>query len=149
MRLEDAKVSTDIKGEIQSADVLRAVERVLGAKPGETLGSTIVRDAATNTAVNVVSFADGRDYVPLPAILGQILWQMMEQARVAASVETYMGIWKAGSDVIEGASPGEDHPLVRQIRASIAATPQVTVPAPRRGPIPEGVKVFAGDRRIA
>lgn len=153
VRLEDAQSPADVPAEITIPDILRSVERFLGAEEGETMGSTIVRDPATDTVLNVVSFADGRDYVDLPAILNQIFWEVMEKQRTAVGTDTFMVIWKAGSDTVEGAPPGEGHPLVVQIRAALAARTQKSPPPPvqaaaPRGPIPLGARVYVGDKRI-
>lgn len=147
-RLEEAASASEVPAEISVSDILRSVERALGAKDGETMGSTIVRDAATGIEINVASFADGRDYQPLPEILGQILHQFTKDLRAKAGTETYMAIWVAGSNEVQGAPPGEDHPLVKQMRTALAAR-IAAMPPVRRGPVPPGAKVFAGDRRIA
>lgn len=115
--LEDLASRNDIVGLPEETEVLRAIERVFGAKPEERLFALIVRNAQTGESTFIAGFASGRKVdASLPDPLNQIVWEMLEGSREHRRSSNLMISWEAGKDEIHGDPLKESDPNVQAVR---------------------------------
>lgn len=114
--LEDLKDRADFPGLPKESDVLRAVERVYGAKDGDDVFALIVHDSRSQQSTFIIGYADGRPVADLPAPLKQIVWEMLEGSRAHNKCSNLAISWKAGNDAITGQTLKESDPNVQAVR---------------------------------
>lgn len=117
IRLEDLADRSHFEGLPHEATMLRAIERLFGAKEGESLFALIVHNPRASESTFIVGFSNGREVPKMPQPMQQLLWEMLENTR-ASTRQSNMAIqWNAGSDKIISNTLKENDPNVVAMRS--------------------------------
>lgn len=116
IRLEDLADRSQYEGLPHESVMLRAIERLFGAKEGESLFALIVHSPRTAESTFIVGFSNGREVPKMPQPMQQILWEMLENTRSGTRQSNMAIQWNAGSDKIISNALKENDPNIVAMR---------------------------------